>query len=47
MKAGRGSSGSGHILMQAKTMPLPLPHYSKKHAVNNLLGIILFNLLDT
>ena len=45
MKAGRGSSGSGHILMQAKTMPLP--HYSKKHAVNNLLGIILFNLLDT
>ena len=35
-------NGSG----STKSMPLPLPHHSKKHTVNNLLDIILFNLSD-
>ena len=35
-------NGSG----SAKSMPLLLPHHSKKHTVNNLLDINLFNFLD-
>ena len=37
--------GSGHILMEAEAhMPLPLPLYSKKHTVNNLLDIIFHSI---